>query len=88
MLIYQRGGNKMCIIINKIRGLEKPSKETLKNCWDSNPDGAGVMWNEEGKVHIRKGFMDFDSFYKFTETIQNPTEKGIVYHFRITPLNI
>lgn len=74
----------MCIIINKIRGLEKPSKETLKNCWDSNPDGAGVMWNEEGKVHIRKGFMDFDSFYKFTETIQNPTEKGIVYHFRIT----
>lgn len=30
--------------------------EIIENCYDNNPDGAGVMWQENGKVHIKKGF--------------------------------
>ena len=53
----------MCVIVNKNRGIELPRKELLENCFSNNSDGAGMMYNLNGKVYIEKGFMKFDEFY-------------------------
>ena len=34
----------------------------LKNSWDANPDGAGFMYPENGKLVIVKGLMNYDEF--------------------------
>lgn len=76
----------MCIIAIKKQGMDMPTTETIENMWYSNPDGAGIMWNEKGKVHIEKGFMTLESFEKRLEEI-NPEklkDKAVVMHFRIT----
>ena len=46
----------MCVICYKPKGIAFPEERILQNCFDNNPDGAGFMWPENGKVHIRKGF--------------------------------
>ena len=74
----------MCIIINKQKGTEVPSKETIRQCWKSNPHGAGVMYSTGEDVIIKKGFMTLEEFEAYIDSIDNPTDKGIVYHFRIT----
>jgi hypothetical protein len=37
-------------------GIRTPSKRTLNNCMDNNPDGAGYMFPDGIAVHISKGF--------------------------------
>jgi predicted glutamine amidotransferase len=57
------------------------------NCFNRNSDGAGLMYVNKGKVVIRKGFMDFNSFYDYIEKLDNTfdlTEKALVMHFRIS----
>lgn len=77
----------MCIIVAKNKGVEMPTKETMKICFDNNPDGAGYMFAKDGNVYIHKGFMTFDSFYKSIEKlgkIYDLKEHSIVMHFRIS----
>ena len=77
----------MCIIVAKRTGIAMPDRTILKTCFDNNPDGAGVMWNEERKVHIRKGFMTWYDFECFTNKLEKRldlTETSVVVHFRIT----
>lgn len=77
----------MCIIVSKERGIEMPSKEILKNCFNYNSDGAGLMYVTNGKVNIVKGFMTFNSFYSYIEKLEKAydmKEKAIVMHFRIS----
>ena len=77
----------MCIIVAKKRGLQLPGKETLRNCFNYNSDGAGLMYNYGGEVHIEKGFMDFNSFYKrLTELDErlDLTQSDLALHFRIS----
>lgn len=69
----------MCIAIAKPEGMLL-SGQTLKNCWDSNPDGAGFMYPEKGKVVIVKGLMTFDEFMTAYEPHK---EKQAALHFRI-----
>lgn len=71
----------MCIIVVKPAGVELP--DTLENCWDSNSDGAGFMFPSNGKILVRKGFMDFDSFMDSVREIKDVTNTPIVMHFRI-----
>lgn len=73
----------MCIIIAKNPGVNLPSKKVLKSCFNSNPDGAGIMYNQGGKVNIAKGFMDFKSFWQFHQDRKFDRSTAIVYHFRI-----
>ncbi len=64
-----------------------PEREILRTCFTNNSDGAGIMWNQKGKVHIRKGFMDWDSFNAFLKELStqiNLKDTGVVCHFRIT----
>ena len=78
----------MCIIVAKEKGKKLPSKETLETCFNRNNDGAGLMYVQNGKVVIDKGYMDFKSFYKRIKKLQKRfksdlTDKAIVMHFRI-----
>lgn len=74
----------MCIIVYKPAGIENPSWATLHKCFDYNPDGAGFMYAEGGKVHINKGFMSWNGFKKAFKPFKNRQDLPIVCHFRIT----
>lgn len=77
----------MCIIVVKKKGVDVPDYQTLKNCWDNNPDGAGLMYvTSKKKVKIEKGFMSFDKFYnriKKLGEVFDLKNKSLVLHFRI-----
>ena len=79
----------MCIIVAKNKNVEMPSMKTLMTCFENNPDGAGIMYAFDNKVHIKKGFMSFDQFEKALKSISIKTGKTldelpIVMHFRIS----
>lgn len=76
----------MCIIVGKAKKIEMPDGKTLLRCFESNPDGAGMMWVEQGVVHIRKGFMNYKEFDTFIDKLGNRlnlTDTALVMHFRI-----
>ena len=69
----------MCIAVWKPQGIEL-TEETLHNCWNRNPDGAGFMYSENGKLTVVKGLMTYDDF----EAAYAPhADKNAVLHFRI-----
>ena len=77
----------MCIIVAKRKGLELPTKEILRNCFNYNSDGAGIMFNDGNQVFIEKGFMDFNSFYSRLEALDkefNLVNSDLALHFRIS----
>lgn len=71
----------MCIVIVKPEKEKLPSESILKNCFDSNPDGAGFMYAENGQVHISKGFMKLKTLYQALGDID--LNLPFVIHFRI-----
>ncbi len=75
----------MCIIIHKETGVKAPNKSTLKTCWENNPDGAGYAFLREGesKAMARKGFMEFDSFFKALKKDKVQVNDTLIIHFRI-----
>lgn len=75
----------MCIIIYKPTTAAFPSKKTLKTCFRANPDGAGYMTTDGGRVHIKKGFMTFSAFWKSLQAERHAggDERAFVLHFRI-----
>ena len=76
----------MCIIVAKPKGVSMSERETLRTCFTNNYNGAGIMWVQERQVHIRKGFMDWDSFNVFLEKLSTQIDlknTGVVCHFRI-----
>lgn len=74
----------MCIIAYKKPGISLPDKGTLAACFDSNPDGAGLLIRrpDAKQVEIHKGFMTFDDFFNFVSSAVAPADLA-VYHFRI-----
>lgn len=78
----------MCVICAKPAGVDFPSLEYVYDMWASNPDGAGFMWSEGNKVHIRKGFMKFkdfsDAYQKTFLDRKDSKNMSAVLHFRIT----
>lgn len=75
----------MCVIVVKPAGAECPDLKTLEDCWDSNPDGAGIAMSERGSVFWRKGFMNFKDFadYYEAESLPRRDNQALVFHFRI-----
>lgn len=53
----------MCIIA--AAKSRKLTKDEIKNCFTSNPNGAGIAWSEGGKNHFQKGFMTIEKFQEF-----------------------
>ena len=76
----------MCIIAVKPIGEELMERRILENCFNYNSDGMGFMWNEDGEVHISKGYMNFEEGYRVLKELDrriNLKERGLVIHFRI-----
>ena len=75
----------MCVAVFKPAGAETPSLHILKECWDKNPDGAGVAVSERQTVYYRKGFMKFselEDFY-YANNLPGRIGQAMVFHFRI-----
>lgn len=75
----------MCILVFKPKNVGFPSKETLKNCFDANPDGSGYAWvDRSGISHIRKGFLTFHDFYEsMSKNMEKLTKFDVSLHFRV-----
>jgi len=76
----------MCIIAYSPANTPIPSADRRKNMFTRNPDGAGFMFPDGGKVVIEKGFMTLDAMEKrlaeLSETFDF-TALPIVFHYRI-----
>jgi hypothetical protein len=71
----------MCIIAYTPKGVTRPTIDTLRQCWISNPDGAGLMWAIDGRLHIVKGLMTLDHFLDAWDRV--PENCPVAAHFRI-----
>lgn len=63
-----------------------PDRDVIKRMWNANPDGAGMMYVDKGKVRIEKGFMTYKAFSKALDKVLNRldgTATPFVLHFRI-----
>lgn len=72
----------MCIIITKERGAKPLPKEIFSRCWDGNPDGAGILWNDGHTTTLCKGIMKKDDFMRKIKEV-NKKENCFVIHTRI-----
>lgn len=74
----------MCVIVAMPPGV-RPSKEILRNCYDNNPDGWGIMYNGpyngSPAVWTIKEHSSFDRFWEAFEEVPNDSTVGV--HFRI-----
>ena len=72
----------MCIAINSPKGTS-PTKGSLETSFIYNSDGAGYCFAKDGKLIIKKGFFEFESFLK---SYQNDNIQGVnkLIHFRIS----
>jgi predicted glutamine amidotransferase len=72
----------MCIaILNTTNTL---TRETLQQCWKSNPDGAGMIYTNNGQIKIFKEMTNFDKFYKeYVKQRKANKTSNFVLHFRI-----
>jgi glutamine amidotransferase len=72
----------MCIIAIQPKG-KKISDNILRNCWDNNNDGAGIMYAIDGKIIVHKELTSFDRFMKYKKSL-DLLDMNIVFHFRIS----
>ena len=70
----------MCIILT-CEPFVRPDFELIDDCFYSNPDGGGLMWCEDERVQIAKGFTDSQSLFDAIES--TPIESRLVIHMRI-----
>jgi len=70
----------MCIIALQTRGAQLKD-DTIRTMFSGNPDGAGIMWAQDGRVHWVKGFFKVEDLLKAWHALP----KGIVaaMHCRI-----
>lgn len=74
----------MCIIAIKPIGKDLMNKEIIQTMCTNNPHGNGFSYADNGKVIIKKGYMNFESFYTALNEIPNIKDKNVVLHMRIT----
>lgn len=74
----------MCVICVKDRGVKMPTIDNIKKMWETNPHGAGFMYARDGKVYIRKGFMNLDDYLKALDKADLGINDTVVMHFRIS----
>ena len=77
----------MCILVVKSKGNKLMERKTLKAMFDNNPDGGGFAYANNGKVIIKKGYMNFNSFYNALLEVDREVglyDKNVIIHTRIT----
>lgn len=70
----------MCIIAYRPEN-KTISLKTLEIMYENNPDGAGFMYADGGKIYLKKGFMTKDAFLNACADI--PNDVPCVFHCRI-----
>lgn len=73
----------MCIAILNKRGTL--DKESLKNCWEANNDGAGYLYpDSRGELVVHKELKSFNKFYDaYTKARRSNPDVKFLVHFRI-----
>ena len=77
----------MCVIVYKPLEAPLPKEPLLRICWKRNPDGAGLMWPENGTLHFIKGRMTWESFLEAWRSLsgrQDMEQIPIAIHFRVS----
>lgn len=72
----------MCIIVTKEKNAKPLDMKVFKNCWDNNPNGAGILFNDGKTSTLIKGIMDKKEFLKKVKEA-NRKECSFVIHTRI-----
>jgi hypothetical protein len=73
----------MCIAILNTKKAGRLPKSQIKNSWDNNDMGSGLLWNEKNKLSVFKTY-DYDEYIdKYNELRDNKEIGNIVLHFRI-----
>lgn len=71
----------MCILIAKPKSVRKPTMTELETSAANNPDGCGVAWVQNKKLHIYHSSKIDGTFRNILESI--PDNAPAIYHFRI-----
>lgn len=71
----------MCIIVVKRSGI-RIGDDILRECFASNPDGAGFAVAKNGELRIRKGYFKFDEFSRAFKRFCAKRDSALL-HFRI-----
>jgi predicted glutamine amidotransferase len=75
----------MCIAILNTKQATL-GKETLRNCWENNGDGAGILYiGTNKKMSVFKEMNSFDNFYEnYIDLKKKYGRRNMVLHFRIS----
>lgn len=75
----------MCIVIVKSRGAAMPADETLKTCFQNNPDGFGFMVQRAGEKQliVDKGYFYYPDIKAALANAGIDKDDLAVLHFRI-----
>lgn len=71
----------MCIIATYPAGIV-PAKQEIINMIEHNPDGVGIAWADNLRVHVIKGLSDEAAICEIIEEII-PNDAPILFHARI-----
>ena len=74
----------MCIICISPENMKQPSSQIIRNMFARNPHGAGYMYARDGRVRIRKGFMNLHALLNALREEHFTAKDPVVYHFRIS----
>jgi hypothetical protein len=70
----------MCIAIANYKN-NPLSDQQLTNCWENNPNGAGILYKENGKLTLYKQLDDMEAFKReYTRVIKL---SNCLVHFRV-----
>lgn len=73
----------MCIAICNSKKAGRLPKSYIKNSWDNNDMGAGLLWNNKSGLNVFKTY-DYDEYIsKYNELRDDKDVGNIVLHFRI-----
>lgn len=72
----------MCIIL--LCKARKPSEKEIMNCFESNPDGIGVMYYKNNKHYFKKGINTVKELMKILENLPLP----LAIHFRLRSIGV
>jgi hypothetical protein len=73
----------MCVALLKLPD-GVVTRRQLRNCYQNNPDGAGLMYVADGKLNVDKGYFGFRKFYKRFRILERAhPESAFVLHFRV-----
>lgn len=73
----------MCIAILNTKKAGRLPKSHIKNSWDNNDMGSGLLWSKGNKLHVFKTYVYDDYIDKYNELRDDKDVGNIVLHFRI-----